>query len=212
MFEEKIISKRLVPFLKPRFFRVMSQARSHSMVSRNRMQNLWRILGRIERSAVPGDYVEMGTARGGTAILLCSHAASSAQERQIWLYDAFEDFEPPEARLDDIRDLFFRQLQFDPSVVHVLKGFFDKTIPERPRRPIAFLHIDASGYEPVKHGLETFFDLVSPGGWVVFDNYGADLANAGRAVDEFLSERSLKGALQRYRGTQAYVQKPADVD
>ncbi len=205
MFEETILSRRLVPAFKPKFHRVMKQAQRFSMVSKKRMQSLWRLLCRVERDRVPGDYVELGAASGGTGLILCAHARDATLERQVWMYDAFEEFDPPSAVHREVHDLLFEVNGFDPGRVHLVKGFFDATVGGRPPRPIALLHIDASGYEAVRCGLDLLESLVSPGGWLVFDNYGVD-EGVRRAVHESLAEEAREVRLKRFGHTQAYFQ------
>ena len=163
---------------------------------------------RVERKEVAGDYVELGTAPGGTAILLCSYAQRSKFNRQIWLFDAFEDFSPPTSTYREVSNLLYRQLQFDRNKVHIVKGFFHNTLSRRPALPIALLHIDASGYETVKEGLDKLYNLVAAGGWLVFDNYWID-EGARRAVDEHLETCKLTGRLEGKSNNQVYFKKPA---
>ena len=99
MFDEVIVSNWALPFLKPSFYRVMKTAQPYSMVSRKRMQNLWRLMSRIERRGLAGDFVEMGVARGGTGLLLATFASRSRLPREVWLYDAFEELPQPTAYL-----------------------------------------------------------------------------------------------------------------
>lgn len=201
MLEERIISRRLLPLLKPTFWRAVRRAQKHSMVSKRRMQNLWRLMWRGVRAGVSGDYVELGTARGGTALLLDAHRRGfpGGAERQVWLYDAFEDFEPCFARYEDVRRLLFDESDCDPEAVHLVRGFFDKGLATRPPRPIAFLHVDAGGYEGVSAGLDLVWPHLSPGAWLVFDNYGVD-EGCRRAVDE-----RVPSGLHRFGHTQAYT-------
>lgn len=49
---------------------------------------------------------------------------------------------------------------------------------------IAILHIDLDFYEPYKVTLDTLYPRVSPGGLIIFDDYG-HFIGAKRAVDEF---------------------------
>ena len=201
MLEDRIISRRWTRALKPAFWRAMQKAQPHSMVSKRRMQNLWRLMWRVARTAVPGDYVELGAAHGGTGLLMDAHRrqAPGGAARQVWLFDAFEDFEPCFARYDDVHRLLFQVHGLDPDAVHVVKGFFDAGLASRPPRPVAFLHLDAGGFDAVGSSLDTLRPLLSPGAWIVFDNYGVD-EGCRRAVDERFASR-----VQRFGHTQAYV-------
>jgi len=177
------------------------------MVSRNRMQNLYRLLRRVERDRIPGDAVEAGVARGGTAILIATTALRSPLDRQVWLYDAFELRGDYAANYDEVRRTFFETFRFDPKRVHLVRGLFEDTVSQFPNRRISFLHIDAAPYEGVKTCLEVLFRHLSPGGWIAFDNYGSQ-PGCRRAVDEHLAAHGLSGRLRRFSHAQAYVQKP----
>jgi hypothetical protein len=129
MFDEILVSNWLIPLLKPSLHRILKFAKPHTMVSRQRMQNLWRLVRRIERAGVPGDFVELGVARGGTSILLCYGAMRSRFERHVWLFDAFEDFPKPDATLAEVRDRLFGDFSFDAARVHLQKCWFQDAAP-----------------------------------------------------------------------------------
>jgi len=206
VFDARIISKKLLPLFKPRLPRAMRLAKPYAMISRNRMQNLHRLLYRIERDGIQGDAVETGVARGGSAILIASLLRDAGTDRQVWLYDAFELFDPAFAKYDEARCLLFEELRFDPDRVHLIKGLFEDTLPKHPDRPIAFLHVDAGGYETVRCCLENLWPQVQPGGWVAMDNYGVD-PQCRRAADEFLAAHKQTGSLHRFSHAQAYFQR-----
>jgi O-methyltransferase len=205
LLDDCIITKKLLSLFKPRLHQLMRAAKPYSMVSRNRMQNLHRLLYRVERDHVPGDVVETGVAQGGTAILLTSLVLEASLERQVWLYDAFESLNPDGPQFEVVCETLFNTFGFDPQRVHLVKGIFKTTLPKYPGRPIAFLHIDASGYEPVRCCLENLYPHVHPGGWVVLDNYGVD-NECRKAVNELLATEDRNGSLRRFGHTQAYFQ------
>ncbi len=207
MFETLIVPNWLLPVLKPAFDRMLKRIRPHTMVSRKRIQNLWRLLQCVERARLPGDFVELGVARGGTAAMIATVAAHSPVPREVWLYDAFEALDKPFAYYADVERVMFGEFALDRDRVHLIKGFFAEVAPQRPPRPIAFMHIDASGYEPVCDCLNPLYPHVVAGGWVVFDNYGVD-DSCRRAVDEFLAAHRIAGQLQRFGTAQVFFQKP----
>ena len=73
---------------------------------------------------------------------------------------------------------------------------------------IALLHIDADWYESVKLVLERLYDRVSPGGFVVLDDYGY-WEGCRRAWSEFWAGRGPAAELVDVDGVGAYFQKPA---
>ena len=72
--------------------------------------------------------------------------------------------------------------------LHIVKGWFEDTLAATAPRvgPIALLHIDADWYESMRLALETFYPLVSAGGFIAVDDYGhGGFPGVKRAVDEF---------------------------
>ena len=170
------------------------------------MQNLYRLLCRMERDGVRGHIVETGVARGGSAIFFGLFINAFKTRRDLWLYDAFELFDPDGPTSEEVRRTLFETFGFDREAVHLIKGHFETALAAYPEEPIAFLHIDAGGYEPIQCCLERLCPCVEPGGWIVLDNYGAD-EGCRRATDEYLAKIGRSDALERFGHTQVYFQQ-----
>ena len=61
----------------------------------------------------------------------------------------------------------------------------------------SLLRLDADIYEPTKYCLNELYDLVSPGGIIIIDDYGA-WKGCNRAVYEFFAERGLDRPIYHY--------------
>jgi len=87
------------------------------------------------------------------------------------------------------------------------KGWFNDTFKQvRPTR-IAFLHVDSDIYQSVYDTLVAFYDLVEPGGVVLFDDFG-HFEGARRAFYKFLVwERREMPLLERHGYTEAFFIK-----
>ena len=205
MFDNRIIPNSLVRLFKPSLHRAIRRTRSVAMISRNRMQNLHRLLADLNRRESAGDIVETGVAAGGSAVFIGLLVRDHHLPREIWLYDAFDLLPEYGTPCRTVRQRIYEEFGFSESKMHVVPGFFHETLPHHPHRPIALLHIDTAPAEAVQPALEHLVPFVVPGGWVVFDNYGAD-ASVRSLVDGWLQERAITGALQRFGHTQAYVQ------
>jgi hypothetical protein len=106
---------------------------------------------------------------------------------------------------DQLREAIeiFDQDRFIPYKprIHLVKGNIEETIPqyveENPGMRIALLHFDVDLYRPTKIALECLWDLVVPGGVVVFDEYAIPpWEGESRAVDEFFAGK--KVSIQRF--------------
>jgi len=208
MFNDRLISNALVPVLKPRLHRLMRRAKPYAMVSRKRMQNLHRLLWRVRRDGVAGDVVEAGVARGGSAILLAGLVQDWWRDRHVWLYDAFEAISRPTASHDQVSRTLFERFRFDRQRVHLTAGLFEEVIDQCPARRIALLHIDAGRGDGVRACLEALYQRVTPGGWIVLDNYG-EKGGCRRVVNRYLRNVNIRPRTLQRVGSEAFFQKPA---
>ena len=193
------------------FSSIYRQVRTYTMCSNARLRGLHRAVRYVESRGIPGDVVECGSARGGSAALMALTLQRLGKRRKIWLFDTFEGLPAPTANdpdfeiadlftgscigpLDEVRGMFER-LNVSEGVEFV-KGLFQDTLPVTPISQIAILHIDCDWYESVKVCLDQFYDKVVPGGVIQLDDYGF-WKGARRAVDEFLERRGIQADLQR---------------
>jgi O-methyltransferase len=195
--------------------------RPYTLVGFDPLHNLYALAERIDREQIPGDVVECGVYKGGSAAVLARVATHSRMRRTVWLFDSFQGL-PPAAQIDgekavehvgtltanpeEVQELL-RKTGADLRRVRVVPGFFQDTFStvEIPR--IALLNIDADWYDSVKLCLERFYDCVVPGGFISFDDYGY-WPGCKAAVDEFFSQRGLTCELQAVDANVRWFQKP----
>ena len=186
-----------------RRFRLFRRVRRHTLVSHAKLNALCSLVADLERDRVPGAIVECGVFKGGAAALMAFEAGG---QRDIFLFDSFSGLPPPGDKDGAIaRETFhegwcastetdvlriFHALGVMNNHVHLMRGWFQDTLPGAEVGPIALLHVDADWYDSVKVVLDELFDHVVPGGYVVFDDYGR-WEGCTRAVDEFLAARGL---------------------
>jgi len=178
--------------------------RRNTMVGPDRIQSLANLAQRLEDEQIPGDVVECGVYKGGTAALLARTATHSRLPRTLWLFDVFSGMPPstaadgPNAKpwVGNLKssaprvERLLRRTGADLSRVRIVAGLFQETFPTVRIPQIALLNLDADWYESVKLCLETFYDAVVPGGFISIDDYGA-WPGCRQAVDEFFSARGL---------------------
>ena len=85
----------------------------------------------------------------------------------------------------------------------LIKGKVQNTLPaflaDTPGLRLSLLHFDMDLYEPTKFALEQLWDLVVPGGIVVFDEYGVPpWGGEAAAFDEFCRSRKLNVRLEKF--------------
>lgn len=181
---------------------------SHTMIGLRRLANLERCAVSAFRDGVQGDFLEAGVWKGGAAVFLRAlQVAYGHEERTTWLADSFAGLPAPFAPLDrehgmdlteDVRPWLaiprravedtFRTYGLLSERVRFLPGWFAETLPDAPVERLAILRIDGDLYSSTREVLEALYDRVSPGGYVVVDDYGA-FPSCAAAVDEFRERR-----------------------
>ncbi|MCU1256506.1 MAG: putative O-methyltransferase, partial [Candidatus Angelobacter sp.] len=110
--------------------------------------------------------------------------------------------------LDQVKKNFERYGLLDGQV-NFLPGWFRDTLTKSPIRKLALLHVDGDMYESTIQVLQSLYDKVSPGGYVIIDDYGA-VEGCRRAVDDFREQRGINGELKHIDWTEVRWQVPSD--
>jgi hypothetical protein len=185
----------------------------------------------IDRS-VPGDVIETGVWRGGATIFMRGiFKALDVRDRNVWVADSFEglpasDAEkfPLEAKahagpfmtkvcnhlavsIDEVKRNFDAYSLLDDQV-KFLKGWFSDTLPRAPIERLAVMRLDGDLYDSTRDALVGLYDRLSPGGYVIIDDYGEDSwTYCRRAVDEFRAQRGITNPLLKVDSRCYYWQR-----
>jgi AraC-like DNA-binding protein len=203
-----------------RFAQLFRKVKPLTMCSYARLLNLHRAVLYVEEKQIPGDMVECGVARGGSAAMMA--LTLNSDSRKLWMFDTFQGLPEPSQENPDYRiaSLYtgtcrgsleevrasLRLLGIDKNAV-LVPGLFQQTLPHCGVESIAVLHVDGDWYESVRATLENLYDRVSTGGIIQFDDYG-HWAGARRAVDEFVKSRGITQALERIDFSGRQLTKP----
>ncbi|MGE5148392.1 MAG: TylF/MycF/NovP-related O-methyltransferase [Candidatus Eiseniibacteriota bacterium] len=180
-----------------------------------KLMTLERMLDRVKRRRVPGDFLECGVALGGSAILIAGKLDGA---RAFHGYDVFGMIPPPgtgdgadahdryaviaagksngiggeryygyrDDLLNEVKGSFDRfGLSVDQRRIALHKGVFADTIRLAPKARVAFAHIDCDWYDPVRLCLERIAPHMPRGGVFVLDDFN-DYGGCRRAATEFL--------------------------
>lgn len=194
------------------FSGLYNQIRSNTLVDRPRCYSLYLMAKQVEGLA--GDFLEVGTWRGGTAGLL----ARCAPDRTLYIADTFEgvvkssEWEHYEDRAHADTSVATVEMLLRETLAtdnfKILKGIFpEETGNDLPDRPLVLVYLDLDVYRSTKDAFNYIWARVVPGGVVVFDDYGMVVACEGisRFVDEIRTD-SDKFFIQNLNG-QAYIVK-----
>ena len=146
--------------------------------------------------AVAGDYVECGTYQGYSMAVVLRYL-SGLPGRRCYLYDLFDPSggEGEGERLPAHSPELYERVRtrfHDRHNVSVTRGKVPKVLAEIAPDSVAFLHLDMNNAEAERGALEVLFDRVSPGGMIVFDDYGwTGYRGQKLMADAFMRERGL---------------------
>lgn len=143
----------------------------------------------LARSAPPGDFVEVGVYKGGSAAVL--YDVAHEQGRRLFLFDTFAGTPFQHAVFDknargsfsDCSEEEIRRLFPDARVI---PGVFPHSLPRtHPFGPIAFVHADADQYRSTRAICDEMPRRMVKGGMILFDDYGENgCEGCTIAVDE----------------------------
>jgi O-methyltransferase len=176
---------------------------AETMVGLMRMHNIEYCVTDILRRNVPGDLAEAGVWRGGACIFMRAIlSAYGDTARKVWVADSFQGWPKPNVRLypadggdqrwrvaelavplETVKSNFERYGLLDGQV-GFLPGWFKDSLPHALMQRLAALRLDAAMYESTMVALRSLYHKVSPGGYVIVDDYGAVPA-CRQAVDDF---------------------------
>ncbi|NQU08231.1 MAG: class I SAM-dependent methyltransferase [Candidatus Abyssubacteria bacterium] len=198
---------------------------AHTMIGNQRMTNLRKITEYVITHGIPGDMIETGVWRGGACIFMRAILkAYGATNRVVWCADSFEGlpkpdaerfpqdtgdihhtYEPLKVSIADVQANFAKYGLLDGQV-KFLKGWFKETLPEAPIERLSILRLDGDMYQSTAEGFMYLYDKVTPGGFIIVDDYGA-LGGCQAATNDFRGERNISEPIQNIDGIGVYWQK-----
>jgi O-methyltransferase len=200
-------------------------SRAHTMIGVPRLDNIQHCVEEVLRAGVAGDLIETGVWRGGASIFMRGVLkAHGVTDRQVWVADSFEGLPPPDharypkegpsvfhmhealaVSLDEVRTNFERYGLLDEQV-RFLKGWFRDSLPTAPIEKLAVMRLDGDMYESTMDALVWLYPKLSPGGFVIVDDYNA-VATCNEAVQDFRKERGITAELLLIPGAGAFWRK-----
>ena len=202
-------------------------ADAETMIGHERLDNVQACIEAVCRDSIPGDLCEAGVWRGGTVIFMRGVLkALEDASRTVWVADSFEGLPRPEdaypldkgdphhgysalaVSLDEVRANFSRYGLLDDRV-RFLKGWFKDTLPG-PIEQLALLRLDGDMYGSTIQTLDALYDKVSPGGFIIVDDYA--LPGCRAAVDDFRLRRGIDQQIHKIDWTGVYWRKSHIID
>ena len=200
-------------------------AMAHTMIGWQRLENIQRCVEDILARKIPGDLIETGVWRGGAIIFMRAILkAYDVKDRRVWGADSFAGLPKPDAArypadagdqtythpelavsLDQVRANFEKYALLDEQV-RFLPGWFRETLPAAPIDCLALMRLDGDMYESTCVALESLYPKLSPGGYVIVDDYGA-CAGCQKAVHDFRAGNNIVDEIVSIDWTGVYWRK-----
>jgi O-methyltransferase len=156
---------------------------------------------------LPGDLVECGVATGIFSRAICYYSDfGHFADKTFWLLDTYEGYPAAQATaaerssgLTDRLSTYYSDTydvvreSFEPFPnVRLVKGMIPETLPEVTSERIAYLSLDCNAAAPELASIETFWDRLVPGAFILMDDYGwAPCFSQKQAMDGFAAKHGL---------------------
>ncbi len=188
-------------------------------VPRRRLDHIEACVRAVVREGIEGDLIEAGVWRGGVTVFMRAVLRElDERERVVWVADSFAGLPRPDAErfpkearafdspamqelghlavpMERVQEGFARLSLLDRQV-RFLPGWFHESLPSAPIKRLALLRVDGDFYESTQAALSILVPLVSPGGFIIVDDYGEDdWTNCREAVDEFRAAEGIESPL-----------------
>jgi O-methyltransferase len=204
----------------------LGPATAHTMVGVDRLENLRDLAQAALDEGIPGDFIETGVWRGGCCILMRGIlAAYGARDRKVYVADSFAGVPPPRpdlypadegdtlhrhtelaVPLDVVKANFDRYGLLDDQVIFV-EGWFSDTLPALQCDAFALLRLDGDLYESTELALRHLYPKLSPGGFVIIDDYGVAPA-CRQAVHDYRAQHGIDAAIHTVDRSGVWWRKP----
>jgi O-methyltransferase len=195
-------------------------APGYSLIGRTRMRNVRSCVESVIRDGVPGDLIEAGVWKGGATIYMKAILAVHGEDRDVYLADSFSGLPPPTHpadlaeghRLDEVEAFSvsvdqvkanFERFRLLDERVHFVQGWFRESLPRLRGHAWAVVRLDGDLYESTMDGLVNLYPGISPGGFLIVDDYYTYDA-CRQAVDDFRETHQIRETIERIDVTGVY--------
>jgi hypothetical protein len=155
-----------------------------------------------------GDYAELGTYRGAFARLIFKYMDPKST---LYCFDTFEGFASQDVNIeinktgDKPKAGFFSDTSEEGvsklilggnenrrDKLKLVKGYFPDTFKGYENKKWRFVLLDADLYQPMKSGMEEFWDNIVDGGVLMMHDYMGTYAGAHQASEEFFAAKGIQ--------------------
>ena len=177
------------------------------------------------RDGVPGDFIETGVWRGGATVFIVVSRPSASPTAWSWSPipsracpgptprasrrtpgDQHHTFGDLAVSLEPVQE-HFRIYDLLDDQVSFLKGWFKDTLPVAPIDRLAVPRLDGDMYESTMDAIQALGHKVSPGGFIIVDDFGA-VEGCRNAIADYRRQRDINAPIHDIDGIGAYWRVP----
>jgi O-methyltransferase len=193
--DEDCYHSLFAPWESAKFFPEFELVKNLTVCSR---YSVWVVAQLLRQTRdVEGDIVELGVYKGGMALLINCIRVEFTAQKPLRLFDTFTGMPDTDPVLDRHKKGDFSDSSLEAvktvfagtSNVYFHAGMVEDMLRVSPIVKVSFVHIDLDIHSAVKAATEYLWPMLSPGGVMVFDDYGYPTCpGARKAVDDFFAE------------------------
>jgi|SRR5579863_584288 len=207
------------------FWPLYDKVKPFTLTSAERLFDLYKTVEYVERSKIPGSFIECGVWKGGSSMMMAlANMAKGPVSRRIQLFDTFEGMTA--AGVNDIdtcgnsamtqwKEGWIKEpledvqrnmasTEYPEKFVEYYKGRVEDTLRDFAADSFAIVRLDTDWYESTKHELEVLWPRLSLGGILIIDDYGC-WNGSRKATDEYFADKPVK--MTRIDDTCRVIQK-----
>ncbi len=190
---------RNLSFLREDFFVSVLNSQESDAIEKSCIWRVYILLYLAEScQTIPGDYVELGCHKGTTAKRVTERIDFKSLGKHYWLYDLFgwspgdEHTHMPGHDNPRMYEDVVGRFANEPWV-SIIRGSVPDSFSQGFPDQICFAHIDMNHPVPEAGALQEVLPRLSPGGFIVFDDYGWwGYSAQKRALDPIAEEHGLQ--------------------
>lgn len=158
--------------------------------------DLSQLIKSVVENNIEGDVAEFGSFEGHSGYLISRLLSALGSKKRVYLFDTFEGFPPEEHGIDKMwNNTHLMKRSFDDiqasfagaDNVSLIRGDFTKTFDSALLNHLSLVYVDCDSYRGTKYLIERIYlDVLSPGGVMVFEDYGHSMLLGNRlAVHDY---------------------------
>lgn len=193
---------------------------AQTMVGFARLDNVERCVASVIEDEIPGDLIEAGVWRGGTAIFMRGVLeAYGDANRVVYAADSFQGLPPPSpshpadtgdshhlaevlavSREDVERNFSLYQLLDDR--VRFVEGWFGQSLPSLVGHTWSVVRVDGDMYESTIDALTHLYPGLAPGGYLIIDDWAHEPCR--RAIEDYRQAHGIREPIEEIDWTGAF--------